>query len=162
MKLEVNINKKVGVINITSKSFILEDLKAHICKKMKLDESDFKMKISFGDVPKVEMIEVINNKQFNSKESYISLKLKDSVKVLLAKGTATVGIKYKSFLFYQERRNNKTIIIEPKNETIQIQDDRKGYDPFVYFLYKDKPKLIHSFDGLLSPKEVIMFLEELD
>ena len=58
MKLEVNISKKIGVISITSNSFVLEDLKTHICKKMKLDENDFKMKISFDNVPKVEMIEV--------------------------------------------------------------------------------------------------------
>jgi hypothetical protein len=74
MKLEVNINKKVGVINITSNSFVLEDLKAHICKKMKLEESDFKMKISFGDVARVELIEVIAKKP--------KVNLKEKVKII--------------------------------------------------------------------------------
>ncbi len=75
MRLEVNISKKLGVINITSNSFVLEDLKTYICKKMKLNETDFKMKISFGDVPKVDMIEV-------KKESIISKKQDKQVETI--------------------------------------------------------------------------------
>jgi len=57
MKLEININQKIGVINITSNSFVLEDLKAHICKKINVTPSDYKMKMILGDTPRVELIE---------------------------------------------------------------------------------------------------------
>ena len=56
MKLEVIVNKKRGVINITSEQFIIEDLKSHVCKKLELSESDFKVKIHFGECPSMELI----------------------------------------------------------------------------------------------------------
>ena len=56
MKLEVIVNKKRGVINITSEQFIIEDLKSHVCKKLELSESDFKVKVSCGDSPSIELV----------------------------------------------------------------------------------------------------------
>ena len=58
MKINVNINKKIGVINITSNSFILEDLKAHICTKLNLNVDEYKMKMSLQGFISVELIEV--------------------------------------------------------------------------------------------------------
>jgi hypothetical protein len=56
MKLNVIVSKKVGVINIASNSFVLEDLKAHICKKMNLDPTEYKSKILCGMSPSLELI----------------------------------------------------------------------------------------------------------
>ena len=57
MKINININKKIGVINITSDSFILEDLKAHICNKLKLDSDNYKMKMILKGGLSVELIQ---------------------------------------------------------------------------------------------------------
>jgi len=58
MKINININKKIGVINITSDSFILEDLKAHICNKLKLNSDNYKMKMNLEGGLSVELIQI--------------------------------------------------------------------------------------------------------
>ncbi|CAA6807005.1 MAG: Unknown protein [uncultured Sulfurovum sp.] len=78
MKLDVIANGKRGVINITSEQFIIEDLKTHVCKKLELIESDFKVKVSCGDSPSIELVKV-PSLSFNQKEN-----LKSEVEVINA------------------------------------------------------------------------------
>jgi len=58
MKIDILIDNQKGVINITSEQFIIEDLKAHICKKMSLDEANYKIKVSCATSPSLELVKV--------------------------------------------------------------------------------------------------------
>lgn len=68
MKLDVIANGKRGVINITSEQFIIEDLKAHVCTKLNLNESDFKVKIHLGECPSMELVKQLST--FNRVEVF--------------------------------------------------------------------------------------------
>lgn len=68
MELQVIINQKKGVINITSEQFIIEDLKAHVCAKLNLNENDFKVKVACGNSPSIELVKVPSF-SFNQKET---------------------------------------------------------------------------------------------
>jgi len=58
MELSIIIEDKKGVINITSEQFIIEDLKAHICSKMGLEQSEYKVAVRCGLNPSLELIRV--------------------------------------------------------------------------------------------------------
>jgi len=58
MELSIIIEDKKGVINITSEQFIIEDLKAHICSKMGLEQSEYKVAVKCGLSPILELVKV--------------------------------------------------------------------------------------------------------
>ena len=47
MKMTVIFNEKKGVINLTSHNVVIEDFKSHICKRLKINPLDYKLKIDF-------------------------------------------------------------------------------------------------------------------
>ena len=67
MKLNILVNGKTGIINLTHSTFIVEDLKAHICKKMGLDANSYKMKIDFS-FNHIELIQTKGNPSFSSNQ----------------------------------------------------------------------------------------------
>jgi len=67
MKLNILVNGKIGTINLTHSTFIVEDLKAHICKKMGLDVNSYKMKIDFS-FNHIELIQTKGNPSFSSNQ----------------------------------------------------------------------------------------------
>ena len=74
MKIDVIVNGKIGIINLTHSTFLVEDLKAHVCKKMNLEKEDYKLKIDFID----NSIELV---QTHSKLSFSSNKI-DKVEII--------------------------------------------------------------------------------
>ena len=65
MKLNVIVNGKTGTINLTHSTFIVEDLKAHICKKMDISTDDYKLKIDFEN-DTLELVQTKANPSFSS------------------------------------------------------------------------------------------------
>ena len=65
MKINVLVNGKIGVINLTHSTFIVEDLKAHVCKKMNFPKEDYKLKIDFID-NSIELVQTHSNLSFSS------------------------------------------------------------------------------------------------
>jgi len=47
MKMTVIFNEKKGVINLTSHNVVIEDFKSHICKRLKINPLDYKLKVDF-------------------------------------------------------------------------------------------------------------------
>ena len=67
MKINVIVNGKIGVMNLTHSTFIVEDLKAHICNKIGLDVDNYKLKIDFnGD--SIELVQTKSNPSFSSNQ----------------------------------------------------------------------------------------------
>jgi hypothetical protein len=79
MKLNVIANGKTGIINLTHSTFIVEDLKAHICKKMGLSIGDYKLKIDFGG-DSIELVQTKANPSFSSNQKE-STKSKGNLKL---------------------------------------------------------------------------------
>jgi len=73
MKLNILVNGKTGIINLTHSTFIVEDLKAHICKKMGLDANSYKMKIDFS-FNHIELIQTKGNPSFSSNQKTVKTK----------------------------------------------------------------------------------------
>lgn len=80
MELQVIIGQKRGVIEITSEQFIIEDLKAYICSKMDLEQSEYKVKFKCDSSPSLELISVSTSTNFSFRDNQAPLLDIDSSK----------------------------------------------------------------------------------
>lgn len=84
MKINVIVNGKIGVMNLTHSTFIVEDLKAHICNKIGLDVDSYKLKIDFnGD--SIELVQTKSNPSFPSNQHDPYREVKRLEKEILSK-----------------------------------------------------------------------------
>jgi len=91
MELSIIIEDKKGVINITSEQFIIEDLKAHICSKMGLEQKEYKVAVKCGLNPSLELIRIPSLKMEEPKQQepkYYDLKTTHPTAMVLKKCTS--------------------------------------------------------------------------
>jgi hypothetical protein len=115
MKMTVIFNGKKGVINLTSHNVVIEDFKSHICKRLKINPLDYKLKVDF----------------LNNSIEPILISAKDEKMEMKQK---TTPWSYKQYNITYEK--GKTIIIEPnvwqtnldnylsRDEVIKFLDNR--------------------------------------